>query len=63
MSIRSYLTKVRVEIAADLVMHTDDSLADIAAASGFFDASHLSRVFLALKGKRPSEYRGQSSYG
>ena len=63
MSIRSYLTKVRVEIAADLMMHTDDSLADIAAASGFFDASHLSRVFLALKGKRPSEYRGHSSYG
>lgn len=61
MTTRSYLTKMRVEIARDLVMHTDDSLADIATASGFFDASHLSRVFLAVKGKRPSEYRQQSS--
>jgi DNA-binding response OmpR family regulator len=60
MPIRSYLTKVRVEIATDLVMHTDENLADIAAASGFFDASHLSRVFLDVRGKRPSEYRRQS---
>jgi len=60
MTIRTYLTKVRVEIARDLVMHTDENLADIAAAAGFFDASHLSRVFRVVRGKRPSEYRRQS---
>jgi DNA-binding NarL/FixJ family response regulator len=60
MTIRTFLTKVRVEIARDLMMHTDENLADIAAAAGFFDASHLSRVFRAVRGKRPSEYRRQS---
>lgn len=60
MTVKAYLMKVRVEITRDLVAHTDENLADIAAAVGFFDASHLARVFRQIRGKRPSEYRRQS---
>jgi len=48
---------VRVEIARDLLAHTDENLTEIAAFVGFFDASHLSRVFHQLLGKRPSAFR------
>jgi len=57
MTVRDYRTRVRVEITRDLLSHSDENLADIAAFVGFFDASHLSRVFREIKGKRPSTYR------
>ena len=57
MTVRDYLNRVRVEIARDLLSHTDENLAEIAAFVGFFDASHLSRVFHQIRGKRPSAYR------
>ncbi|MGH7344372.1 MAG: helix-turn-helix domain-containing protein, partial [Candidatus Rokuibacteriota bacterium] len=60
-TVRDYLTRVRVEITRDLLCHTDESLAEIAAFVGFFDASHLSRVFHQVRGKRPSAYRRAAS--
>jgi len=57
LSVRDYLNRTRVEITKDLLSHTNENLADIAAFVGFFDASHLSRVFLQTDGKRPSVYR------
>jgi len=61
LTVRDYLTRVRVEITRDLLAHTDENLAEIAAFVGFFDASHLSRVFRQTTGKRPSVYRGSCS--
>src|SRR5262249_35736193 len=45
MTVRDYLTRVRIEVAKDLICTTDEKLASIAARVGFFDASHLARVF------------------
>ncbi len=57
MTVRDYLARVRVEIARDLLCHTDQNLSEIAAFVGFFDGSHLSRVFQQIRGKRPSDFR------
>jgi len=61
MTVRDYLNRVRVEIAGDLLSHTDESLSEIAAFVGFFDASHLSRVFYQLRRTRPSAHRRSTS--
>lgn len=57
MSVRDYLTRVRVAIAQDLLAHTDDKLPPIAARLGFVDASHLARVFRKVTGRAPSSFR------
>ena len=57
LTVRDYVTRVRVEITRDLLQHTDDTLAQIAAFVGFFDASHLARVFRQLQGQRPNACR------
>ena len=57
MSVRSYLTRVRVTIAQDLLAHTDDKLEAIAGRVGFSDMFHLSRVFRKVTGQAPSVYR------
>jgi len=53
-TVRSYLTKVRVEVAKDLLGRTDEKLAGIATFTGFFDASHLARVFRRRRRGTPS---------
>jgi YesN/AraC family two-component response regulator len=57
MSVRDYLTRVRVTIAQDLLAHTDEKLESIAARLGFADTSHLAHVFQRITGKPPSAYR------
>jgi len=57
MTVMDYLARVRVAIAQDLLAHTDDKLVHIAARVGFFDGSHLTRVFREITGKAPSAYR------
>ncbi len=57
LTVRDYLNRVRVEIARDLLAHTDKNLSEIAAFVGFFDTSHLSRMFRQVQGERPSAYR------
>jgi FixJ family two-component response regulator/AraC-like DNA-binding protein len=57
MSVRDFLTRVRVTIAQDLVAHTDDKLEAIATRLGFADTSHLAHVFQRITGRPPSAYR------
>lgn len=57
MSVRDYLTRVRVTIAQDLLAHTDEKLEAIAARLGFADTSHLAHVFQRITGRAPSTYR------
>jgi len=57
MTVRDYLTRVRIEVAKDLLCTTDEKLASIAARVGFFDASHLVRVFRKVTGASPNTYR------
>lgn len=61
MSVRDYLTRVRVAIAQDLLAHTDAKLPPIAARLGFVDASHLARVVRKVTGRVPSSFRRTAS--
>ena len=52
-----YLTTIRLNAVRKLLETTDKLLADIAAETGFFDQSHLTRVFKKERGMTPGEYR------
>lgn len=52
-----YITAVRIEKAAALLINTDDSIAKIAQDCGFFDSSHFSNCFDKVFGVTPSQYR------
>jgi AraC-like DNA-binding protein len=56
-SVMDYVTKVRIEVARRLLLETDAKLESIADAVGFYDAPHLSRVFVQYTRQRPGEYR------
>ena len=56
-SAAAYVARVRVEHACRLMTHTHRSLAEIAAAVGFFDQSHLTRAFRRIMGTTPARYR------
>jgi AraC family transcriptional regulator len=53
----TYLRKLRLEWAAAVLTRGEGSLADVAAASGFADQSHFTRVFRRHTGLTPAEYR------
>ncbi|PYN16142.1 MAG: hypothetical protein DME05_09405 [Candidatus Rokuibacteriota bacterium] len=57
MSVRDYLTRVRVAMAQDLLAHTDEKLESVAAQLGFADTSHLTHVFQRITGRPPGAYR------
>jgi AraC-like DNA-binding protein len=57
MTVKEVVTKVRIEVAKQLLYDRSDTLEHIAEQVGFSDASHLSRVFLQFAGHRPGNYR------
>lgn len=57
-SFREYLSQIRVEESKRLLLYTEYSLADIAAAMGFPDQSNFSKVFKRITGISPGKYRG-----
>ena len=52
-----YLTTIRLNAVRELLETTDKLLVDIATETGFFDQSHLTRVFKKERGITPGEYR------
>jgi AraC family transcriptional regulator len=56
----TYLRKLRVDRAADMLASSEISIANIALEVGFADQSHLSNVFRRLRGITPSRYREES---
>lgn len=56
-TIGDYVRQLRLEFAGQLVATSQASLAEIAAAAGFYDQSHFSRLFKQQMGVTPSEYR------
>jgi AraC-like DNA-binding protein/quercetin dioxygenase-like cupin family protein len=52
-----YLARYRLRRAHDLLLSTDRSIREIAAATGFRDPFYLSRAFRRAAGVSPSEYR------
>jgi AraC family transcriptional regulator len=53
----SWIRRLRLEAALARLAGTDDPIADVAAASGFADQSHLTRVMQRGIGVTPAEYR------
>jgi len=52
-----YLTTIRLNAVRNLLETTDRLLSEIAVQTGFFDQSHLTRVFKRERGMTPGEYR------
>lgn len=52
-----YLTRYRISQAKQMLKSTNRSITEIAAASGFDDPAHFSRIFRAHTGQSPKEYR------
>ncbi|MFP3943857.1 MAG: helix-turn-helix domain-containing protein [Alphaproteobacteria bacterium] len=57
--LRDTIRRKRTQRAAALLRDTDLPLADIAAASGFCDQSHMNRTFGALAGRTPLQVRAE----
>ncbi len=56
MSTKDYLLGRRAEVAADLLLHTDMTVAEIAAQVGYSDYTQFSRMFRKRKGCSPREF-------
>ena len=52
-----YVARCRVEQARNLLENTQKSISEIAVSVGFYDASHLIRVFRRATGMTPGAYR------
>lgn len=52
-----WLLRRRIEIARDMLLHSDMPVTDIAAKVGFSDAGHFTRTFIAANGLTPAEWR------
>ena len=57
MTPRSYVQRVRVHAACESLLQTDESIAEIAVGSGFYDQSHFTKVFRRVMGITPARYR------
>jgi|HubBroStandDraft_1064217.scaffolds.fasta_scaffold27486_3 AraC family transcriptional regulator len=53
----SFVVRRRVELAAQYMLTTDDSLSDIALRCGFADQAHLSKKFRQAAGQTPAAWR------
>ncbi len=57
----TYVRRLRLDWAAEALDRTDQSLVEIAAASGFADQSHFTRAFRRHVGAPPAAYRRRSA--
>ena len=53
-----YLNRIRIRFATQKLSMSDAPLSDVALAAGFYDQSHLTRVFKKLTGTTPGHLRG-----
>lgn len=56
-----YIAKHRVSTASDMLRDTNESIADIALACGYYDHSAFSRAFHKLTGVSPTAFREASA--
>ncbi len=56
-SFSEYLTRKRLTVATDLLVRTNQSIREIALASGFGSMATFNRIFRAQKNCTPSQYR------
>lgn len=56
-TVGEYLRRIRLDWAMRQLSESDDSIAEIAAAAGFYDQSHFSHLFKQHTGFSPAEFR------
>jgi len=59
---RQFLLELRVREACLQLLYTPQSIEEIAAATGFCDRYHFSRVFRQIRGLSPAAYRAQRTH-
>lgn len=52
-----YLTNIRIKKATEMLRHTDLSIKDIAAKTGYENANYFNKVFRKITGFSPKEFR------
>jgi AraC-like DNA-binding protein len=57
MTPRRYITQVRINAACVLLSETDETIAEVASRTGFYDQSHFTHQFTRHKGTSPRQYR------
>jgi two-component system response regulator YesN len=57
LSLSEYIKRLRIDYGKYLLLNTDVSLADVAAAAGFFDQSHFTRTFKRAEKMTPFHFR------
>lgn len=55
----TYITKYRLDKSMDMLIHTDDSISEIAYACGFSGASYFCELFVNNFGTTPKQFRLQ----
>ena len=58
-SVLDEIARLRIEEAKRIMLGSNDKLATVAAASGFCNASYFSKVFRAVVGMSPREWRNR----
>jgi AraC-like DNA-binding protein len=59
----SFVNRVRVRKACELLMHTDQQISSICYAVGFNNIANFNRRFRECKGMTPTEFRGRRAAG
>ncbi len=52
-----YITKIRIDVACQMLAQNQISISEIALQTGFYDASHFSNQFQKTIGQSPKSYR------
>jgi len=60
-TVGEYVRRLRLDWATRRLSETEDSIADIASAAGFYDQSHFSHMFKQHTGFTPAEFRAFST--
>jgi len=58
-TIMNYLTELRIQLASELLMDQEQSVAVIAEKVGIPDASHFGQLFKRVTGETPTRYRSR----
>lgn len=59
-NLSDYVNKIRIELAKDLLLHSDWNIRTIAAHIGYDDSGYFIKIFKKLTNKTPLEYRNHS---
>lgn len=62
MTLTEYLNTIRLDVACDHLLHSDENISVIAYESGFSDVTYFNRLFHRRFGMTPSAYKRQHKY-